>query len=277
MVAASRKEIDEIYESVALLKRDGFNYKMMHEKEMQELLSNKHFHGAAFNPMDGEINPVKLARGLIRMASEAGMSVFENSHVKRIHKRNNFIEIRTNSGMVKADHVVLATNAYTPLLHPYFKNIISPIRGQILVTRPYKKIFCGVFYANYGYEYWRQLPDGSVLAGGYRNIDPKREVGYRMFATKKIQRKLEELLLKLSVKSSIINRWSGIMGFTRDNLPLIGSVPNEKNMYISAGYSGHGLGFAFIAGRAISEKIVKGKDKDKILSYFNQCGQSDRL
>lgn len=259
LVAFSKKELNDIDESIKLLNRDGFRYKKIEKGDIKELLSNKGFFGVAFNAFDGEINPVRLVRGLVKVANNKGVYIFENTPVKKIERSHNSFKIRTKHGVITADYVVLATNAYTPLIHPYFRNVIKPVRGQILVTNPCRTLFDGVFYGNYGYEYWRQLPDGRILAGGFRETDPVRETGYRMITTKKIQNKLEGLLHKLSVKSKVAYRWSGIMAFTKDRLPVIGSIPNMKNFLVSAGYSGHGLGFSFIAGKMISEEILYNK------------------
>jgi sarcosine oxidase subunit beta len=49
------------------------------------------------------------------------------------------------------------------------------------------------------------------------------------------------------------------MGFSCDELPSIGPVPGTVNVYAAAGYHGHGLGFAAIAARAVSEMILDGK------------------
>jgi glycine/D-amino acid oxidase-like deaminating enzyme len=265
LVAFSKKELNDIDESIKLLNHDGFSYKRIGKREINELLSSRGFHGAAFNAFDGEINPVKLVRGLVRVANNKGVYVFENTPVKKIERKYNLFKIRTKHGTVTADYVVLATNAYTPLIHPYFRNMIKPVRGQVVVTNPCRKLFDGVFYANYGYEYWRQLPDGRILAGGFRETDPVKETGYKMITTRKIQNKLEGLLHRLSVKSKVAYRWSGTMAFTKDRLPIIGSIPNMKNFLVSVGYSGHGLGFGFIAGKMIGEEILYNKSS-KIFS-----------
>ena len=271
LVASSNREMDDITESVSLLKRDGFNYKLIGENEKNKILSSSSFHGAAFNSFDGEVNPAKLVSGLVKIASNNCTHVFENTRVARIERKNELFIVKTRTGTVTSDYVVLATNAYTPLICPYFTDMIKPVRGQILLTEPYKEKLSGVFYANYGYEYWRQLPSGRILVGGCRDVDAARETGYRMITTKKIQKKLEDLLHKLSIESKVAYRWSGIMGFTKDQLPLIGSMPSTKNLLISAGYSGHGLGFSFIAGRMISEKILLRRDFISLFGLHDHC------
>ncbi len=261
-VATSEREMEDLLESAAMLRKDGFNCTIVNERETNDLLSSKGFYGAAFNVRDGEVNPVKLVEALVGRAKENGTQIFEKTAVKRIARNRNGFSIKTRHATINSHFVVLATNAYTPMLYPYFKSKITAVRGQMLATNPLGKRFRGVFYANYGYEYWRQTPDGRILAGGFREADFERERGYRMVTTKNIQNRLEKLLIQLSLKFNIEHRWSGIMGFSKDHLPLIGPLPNAKNLLVSAGYSGHGLGFSFVAGRMISEIIVGGKTKN---------------
>lgn len=261
LVAASEKEMQDINESATLLQKDGFSCKLISESEINEILSSKHFHGAAFNASDGEVNPFKLANALVGKAHANGTKIFEQTSVKHITEKNGF-SIKTNHATVHSDYVVLATNAYTPLIHPGLNGMIEPVRGQMLATNPLGKRFNGVFYSNDGYEYWRQVPDGSVLAGGFREMDFNKERGYRMATTNVIQRRLEKMLTQLSLEFDVEHRWSGIMGFSKDHLPIIGPLPGSENLLISGGYSGHGLGFSFLAGRMISEVILSHRPEN---------------
>ncbi len=261
LVASSKKETRDIIESVNLLRSDGFNYRLVSEAEINKILSGNGFHGAAFNEKDGEINPVKLVDAIIKTSNDK-IKIYEKTPVTRISPDKDGFSIKTKHSTLRSDFVVLATSAYTFMLNSYFKGRITPARGQMLATNPLRKRFEGVFYANYGYEYWRQTKDGRILAGGFRELDLAREKGYNMITTRKIQKNLEKLLHQLSLKFSVEHRWSGIMDFTEDHLPIIGSLRNKKNLLVSAGYSGHGLGFAFYAGRMISEIILDGKTRN---------------
>jgi glycine/D-amino acid oxidase-like deaminating enzyme len=41
----------------------------------------------------------------------------------------------------------------------------------------------------------------------------------------------------------IEHEWTGIMGFTKDGLPLIGPIDAERSEYILAGFCGNGTRF----------------------------------
>ncbi len=51
--------------------------------------------------------------------------------------------------------------------------------------------------------------------------------------------------------------WVGIMGFSSDRNPLIGAIPGREREYIAAGYTGHGMPIAFLAGRQIADMISR--------------------
>ena len=55
----------------------------------------------------------------------------------------------------------------------------------------------------------------------------------------------------------IENEWIGIMGFTPDRNPLVGALPSRPGEYIAAGYTGHGMPVAFLAGANIASLITK--------------------
>lgn len=67
---------------------------------------------------------------------------------------------------------------------------------------------------------------------------------------------------------SVESEWIGIMGFTPDRNPLVGplhsrapvaadspGVPHVSNEFIAAGYTGHGMPVAFLAGKGIADLI----------------------
>jgi glycine/D-amino acid oxidase-like deaminating enzyme len=51
-------------------------------------------------------------------------------------------------------------------------------------------------------------------------------------------------------------RWSGILGFTPDRLPLVGTFPGRPGLGIAVGYSGHGVSMAFICGHMMAQRLL---------------------
>lgn len=55
-------------------------------------------------------------------------------------------------------------------------------------------------------------------------------------------------------------QWTGIMGFSRDASPWVGQVPESlgggENLFVCAGYTGHGMPQAALAARMVVEEIM---------------------
>ena len=52
--------------------------------------------------------------------------------------------------------------------------------------------------------------------------------------------------------------WTGIIGHSADGPPWVGAVPDMPGVFLSAGYSGHGMTRAPLCGRYIARKALEG-------------------
>ena len=125
-------------------------------------------------------------------------------------------------------------------------------------------IFYGSFkgiYADHGYDYWRQDENGCIVLGGWRNLDPDAEVGFDERLNPDIQSAMTRFIQQFpQLKDTpISHRWSGIMGFSVDGLPILGAPPGMNSVLVAAGFTGHGFGFAQLAGEAIAEVAIEGQ------------------
>ena len=202
--------------------------------------------GGIYYPGNGEMNSGMFARGIARVAAES-VSIFEGTAVREIAADGSW-RLQTDGGAVRADAVILATNAYTSTLLPGIP--IAPTRGQVLATTSLGRVIVPFpMYANFGYQYWRQTADGRLVVGGWRDTDVGAEVGTEERLHDDIQGHLLAFARTVAGEDITIEyRWAGIMGFTPDQFPLVGSVPGHDGLFMAAGYSGHGVSMAFTCG-----------------------------
>ena len=59
----------------------------------------------------------------------------------------------------------------------------------------------------------------------------------------------------MGATAEITHRWAGTMGFTESGLPMEGPLEGMRNVYLCAGFTGHGMGFAFMTAMKVAEKI----------------------
>ena len=204
------------------------------------------------NPRDGEVDPAAMVAALARQARPG--AIREGVNVTSLVSRRSDVLVVAGEDACEVGVVILATNAYTPQLVPSVK--IQPTRAQMIATAPVSTRVTDLpVYSNYGYRYWRQLPSGEVLVGGWRDTALETEKTYEDEPTGEIQEHLDRAARDLGVKAEVTHRWAGTMGFTESGLPMEGPLGGMPNVYICAGFTGHGMGFAFMTAKRVAESI----------------------
>jgi gamma-glutamylputrescine oxidase len=227
-----------LIESEQLLREDGFEARW----DGNQLI----------NPRDGECDPAALVGAIARQAKTG--AIREGVEVTALESRRHGVLVTAGDAHCEAGVVILATNAYTPQLVPSVK--IQPTRAQMLATAPQSRELVDLpVYSHFGFRYWRQLKSGEVLVGGWRDTSPETEKTDDDEPTAEIQEHLEGAARELGAKGEITHRWAGTMGFTESGLPLAGPLEGMANVYICAGFTGHGMGFAFMTAKQVAEGI----------------------
>ena len=212
--------------------------------------------GGVYYPGNAELNPAAFVRAMAGVISDR-VVVFERTRVDELRAGKPHM-LMTEHGALEAEIVILATNAYTARLWP--EAPIVPTRGQVLSTRPVSDVVVPFpMYADRGYQYWRQTPQGHLVVGGWRDTDIAGEVGTDETLHAVIQDRLQQFARAIGVDGVEIEyRWAGIMGFTPDALPTVGPMPGLQGIYVSAGYSGHGVSMAFRCGGLVAQAATGG-------------------
>lgn len=266
-LAITDVERGELEESVSLLKRDGFDAEYLPTIQGAAGSRLKGYLGGFFSPVDGRINPFALVKGLA-----GNIEIIEGFEVKQIVKTDTAVELIGEKGKIRSVMVVLATNGYAPLLESYFENLVFPVRGQMLATLPLADNLLGesIYYANFGYDYFSQVSDYTILMGGLRNRFIHQETGYDDSLNPDLQNGLEDYIRDdLGIGAFRVDtRWSGVMGNTIDGLPLVGALPRNSAVLAAVGFNSHGFGLGMVVARDLATAIMKNETSD-ILKRFS--------
>lgn len=200
------------------------------------------FSGALRNPGEFKCAPLDLIAGLEALLRERGVE-FEFG--------------QREAGSAAPGKTIFCLNAYTARVLPEFKERIFPRRAQMLRVRLRTQPTLGedLFYDPEERVYFRREGKEHLLIGGKRLVDPIAEETFTEEISPPIQSALEDYLkddLKLSFE--VVDRWSGIMGFTADELPIL---ERQGERVFLAGFSGHGMGFGFHAGKKAAEMSLE--------------------
>ncbi len=210
------------------------------------------YHGGLFYPDAAHLHPLNYARGLARAASGAGARIFETSRVLR----RSSGRIETAAGAVTAPHVVLATNGYHGDLDPAVSARVMPINNFIAVTEPLGEARARALIpddvaaadSRFVVNYWRLTADHRLLFGGGESY------GYRFPAD--IAAVVRPRLLGVYpglADVAITHAWGGTLAITTNRMPAFQRL--DPATYSAAGYSGHGVAIATLAGRLIAEAV----------------------
>jgi gamma-glutamylputrescine oxidase len=207
-----------------------------------ESIGLKNFDHLVFNPLEAGIHSGKLVSALTALVKEKGIRILNGMEITSWEKLNDKVIVSTNKNQsITANQVLFCTNGFTNELLPELN--IAPARGQIILTAPINGLLTkGTFHFDEGFYYWRNIGD-RILLGGARNSDFTNEATTSFEGSDLIRNKLVDFLnnhLQTSAPITIEQSWSGIMGFTKNKLPLFERV--EKN--ISAAIACNGMGVA---------------------------------
>tara|TARA_R110000868_G_scaffold132380_2_gene343166 strand:- start:99165 stop:100337 length:1173 start_codon:yes stop_codon:yes gene_type:complete len=266
-LASTDVEFKELQNSAALMKTMNISVETIAESEIKSRLGAEGFVGGIKYVEDGSVHPIKLLEA-IRSKLGPNITVCEHHEVHAIDKSGDGKRVRTSKGSIDCSLVVYATNGYSPLLNKFFDDKIFPTRGQILATEAVPRFMEGPCYANFVLDYFRQLPTGEMVIGGFRQLQKDVEKGYSDEASDLIQNALEEFLHKhipAVRKAKITHRWSGIMGFSVDGQPMVGALPTDEQLFFVGGFTAHGLGLAFHSGKVLADGLF-GREIPKFIS-----------
>ncbi len=247
-------EAQELEAAARALAADGYEIEY-HDRDP----TGRGFHGGLFQPGDIATQSYWLTT---QVMAHSGAVVIPNCAVRRIEQTAAGVIVHGQRATIHAAQVCLCTNAYSRTLHPYFADKVYPTRGQMLATAPTTRFMTMTAGCERGYEYFRQLPDGRFVIGGWRNRFADEEVGYNDHeTTPHLQAGLESFLTRYFPELNglpIEHRWSGIMGFTGDEMPLVGALPEMPDVYFAVGFTGGGMGIGPATAERTADLMLRG-------------------
>ena len=238
-LAADDEERDELRGEFDALREDGF------EAEWKTEAVGGRFPAAILHPDDAAIQPARLVRRLASCAAEAGVAIVEHHRVASVDD-------------LEADHVLVATDGYPSGLLGPLEGLIVPTRGQMIATAPIvERLFERPHHGRHGFDYWQQAPDGTILAGGFRDVAFDTEFTADESTTPTIQDALESFVADLvGRRLAVTHRWAGIFGLVLDFLPVVGRVPETERVWVAGGYSGHGNVLGLMCGDLVARAML---------------------
>ncbi|KAL5118739.1 hypothetical protein ACEQ8H_003416 [Pleosporales sp. CAS-2024a] len=214
--------------------------------------------------------------------------------------------LHTPRGSISSANVILATNGYTSALLPHFADLIVPVRGEMSALHPPSK--STILPNSYGMvgalnqpdnndDYLIQRPyegvpnpGGHLMFGGGRGAGRCASIGVSddsvidQGSAAYLRRALLQVLqldgeTNEATELEAAAEWTGIMGYSRDDRPWVGKVPDKHGLWLCGGYTGHGMPNGTLCAKAVVDMVLsemEGKEHVHVVERLVKNGDLPR-
>ncbi|MEV6811289.1 FAD-dependent oxidoreductase [Micromonospora sp. NPDC051296] len=275
-VAVEPYQLDGLAEDVALARRYGHDVTLLDADEVRAEVDSPTYLGGLWDrDRVAMLDPARLAWGLRRACLDLGVRIHEHTRVTGLRPGGGALHARTLGadgvpGAVRAGRVVLATNAFPPLLRR-LRAWIVPVYDYALMTEPLTpeqrdaigwRNRQGLADTGNQFHYYRITGDGRILFGGY---DAVYHYGNRMAPALEQREQTFTALAShffttfpqlADVRFS--HRWGGVIDTCTRFCPFFGTAYSGRLAY-AAGYTGLGVGATRFGARVMLD-LLDGAD-----------------
>ncbi|WP_323150857.1 FAD-binding oxidoreductase [Pseudomonas glycinae] len=226
----------------------------------QQVVNAGVYKGGLIDMGSGHLHPLDLVQGEARLAASLGVRIFEQSPVLEI-LHGSTVQVRTQSGTVRAGSLVLGCNAHLDELEQQLSGNVLPAGSYIIATEPLSAERAAELIPQnlalcdqkVGLDYYRLSADRRLLFGGachYSGRDPADIAAYMRPKMLKVFPQLADVRIDY--------QWGGKIGITANRFPQVGRLKQHPNVFYAQGYSGHGLNVTHWCARLLGEAIHAG-------------------
>ena len=267
-VATRPHHMTQLRAAAALHRKYGEDAEILDIDEMRaDVDSPTYLGGMRVRTGGGLVDPAALCWGMKAVALRRGIRIHEGTAVRGLRSAGDGVEVATDRGSLRANRVVLATNAYPPLLRRLRMRVL-PIYDHVLVTEPLSPAALasigwqqnqGLTDVGNQFHYYRRTPDDRILWGGYDAIyyfgnrtDTERE--QRDSSHTLLARQFAETFPQLE-GLRFTHRWAGLIDSTSRFTPVFGTALGGRVAY-SVGFTGLGVAASRFGARVALDLLT---------------------
>jgi len=217
------------------------------------------------------VQPAALARGLRRVALERGVRIYEGTRAQTF-SRSQPAEIRTESGRVRADALVIANGAWAASIRELARRVVV-VSSDIVATEPIPGLLAEIGWGDgisitdsqLRVHYYRTTRDGRIAFGkGGGQLAFGGTIGDSFDRSEERAAGAAADFYRfypMLRRARITHDWSGPVDRTPNAFPTIGHLPGHPNIVHGVGWSGHGVGPSWLGGRILASLALRRRDE----------------
>lgn len=294
-LANSQQEERDFLKDVELAKSIGLSMEIWSAEKITRLTGIKTEFGGRFTPGYGNYHPYKFATQLFEHLLQKGILLYTHTRVTKVdwsRPVNQPVLVHTERGLIRAQKVIVATDAYTSKLIPEMTGLVEPFQSQVVT---YDKISNkevpllktgwtlterdGDLYGNIPLE--TKYTDASgverglyLVGGGPDRLVPDADrppLSQEMFDVIVEQTSYRFPGLKHWLVSST---WTGVFGFTPQRLPFLSYVTHDgvydPRVIMTVGSQGYGGGMSLFGGHLAGQiALLSPEQGEELLRQYD--------
>lgn len=220
---------------------------------------------ALVSPGSADLDPVRLAQGLLGIAVRRGARLID-AHAESFDSDPREASIETDCGhVISAKWIVLATGYAMP---DFIRSDVHQLASSwAICTSPQQPDALWpegalIWEASEDYHYARTTADGRIIMGGEDEsdiVEPDARDGLIPAKARTLRAELSKL--RPHADPRIEFAWSGAFGKTVDGLPMIGRIAGHRRILGAYGYGGNGITFSYLASRIVHD-VMTGDERE---------------
>ncbi|PAU88094.1 FAD-dependent oxidoreductase [Pseudomonas sp. WN033] len=256
LVANKPGQIDELQQWQASLQALDYQQLEFHDRASLQQLLRADYQAGVMDWGGGDLHPLNYLLGLARAAQACGAELFERSGVLDWQQGGLGVTVRTTTGQVRAEQLILAGNAYIGTLLPWHQRRFMPIGSYIGATAPLGALAeqlipsrAAVCDMNHLIDYYRLSVDNRLLFGGRasaRDAHPER--------LRAVMRGRMAQVFPALAEQDFEYLWGGQVAMTATKAPQFGRIGSR--VLFAQGYSGQGVALAGLAGQLMAQALI---------------------
>ena len=209
-----------------------------------------------FNKAEGQLNPGKLMKTLLRMAQSKGIKIFNGLAVEEFESHGKISVRLENSWTFNTNYLIFTNNAFAKKMLPSLD--ITPVRNPVFLTSRIPDLqLKGCFHYQEGYIYFRNV-DQRVLIGGARHLDKVGETTSLFGINPLLERHLRNILdnhVLYGKEYEIEYKWSGILAVGSSKKPIVKHI--KDNIFVAARMGGMGLAISSLVAEEALQLLTQ--------------------
>ncbi|MGE0010337.1 MAG: NAD(P)/FAD-dependent oxidoreductase [Candidatus Babeliales bacterium] len=249
----------------------GYDSTLYEQDQLTRVTNAQGFYGAVHYGKSFGIDGFRYAQGQKKVLQDAGIRIYEETPAIKLEPNR----VITPYGAIKATYVVLCTDRFMPELDKLTYDIF-PLQTFLMISAPLtdtevKNIFTQAPMMAWDtaliYTYWRMTGDNRLMLGGSTLLGTY--AGYAQHDNVGGYNRLADYFKKRfpGVKTQFDYMWPGLIGVSKDILPLAGRDAHDDSLYYVGACAG--LPWAAALGRYAADALIDGRsDHDDCFSPY---------